>query len=81
VSEYVMVTCGRCAGTGTRDRDGRDPGCAVCEGKGQVFVRSPVVICGRCDGDGTRDRDGKDSVCSTCDGTGCTPLDDVRRYG
>ena len=75
-----LLKCARCKGTGTRDRDGRDPACEVCNGKGQIFMRLPALPCQRCQGDGTRDRDGRDPICPTCDGTGWVPADDFREY-
>jgi len=70
---HLLVRCGRCRGTGTRDRDGRDPKCAACAGAGSVLVRvqpGSFVRCGFCRGDGTRDRDGRDPVCPVCKGVG-----------
>lgn len=69
----IVVRCGRCRGTGTRDRDGRDPACQVCGGAGKVRIRvrgDAFVRCGFCEGDGTRDRDGRDPVCPACKGVG-----------
>ncbi len=70
---HLLVRCGRCRGTGTRDRDGRDPHCSVCNGAGRVLVSltgGSFIRCGFCRGDGTRDRDGKDPVCPVCRGVG-----------
>lgn len=70
---HLLVKCGRCRGTGTRDRDGRDPKCAVCEGAGQVLVsirEGDFIRCRFCHGDGTRDRDGRDPPCPVCQGVG-----------
>lgn len=73
--DAILVKCGRCKGTGTRDRDGRDPICGVCGGNGKVFLRVPadkssLIKCGFCKGDGARDRDGRDPVCPVCKGVG-----------
>ncbi len=68
-----VVRCGRCRGTGSRDRDGRDPKCSVCGGAGRVVLhRRPgeLIRCAFCDGDGCRDRDGRDPVCPVCLGVG-----------
>lgn len=70
---HLVVKCGRCRSTGTRDRDGRDPKCSVCDGAGRVLVRiqsGDLIRCGFCNGDGTRDRDGRDPVCPVCRGVG-----------
>jgi DnaJ-class molecular chaperone len=70
---HLLVRCGRCQGTGTRDRDGRDPKCSVCGGAGRLLVRvrpGSFIRCGFCRGDGTRDRDGKDPNCPVCLGVG-----------
>jgi hypothetical protein len=72
---YLLVRCGRCQGTGSRDRDGRDPKCSVCDGIGKVMVRikpntNSYIRCGFCKGDGTRDKDGRDPVCPVCNGIG-----------
>jgi DnaJ-class molecular chaperone len=70
---HLVVRCGRCRGTGTRDRDGRDPKCAVCAGAGRVLVQlrhGSFIKCGFCKGDGTRDRDGRDPACPVCRGVG-----------
>lgn len=70
---HLLVQCGRCQGTGTRDRDGRDPEYAVCSGTGSVLVRTHpglFVRCGFCKGDGTRDQDGRDPVFPVCQGVG-----------
>jgi len=72
-SSHLLIRCGRCRGTGTRDRDGRDPKCAVCGGAGRVLVHiqpGSFIKCGFCRGDGTRDRDGRDPVCPVCRGVG-----------
>lgn len=72
-SSHLLVRCGRCRGSGTRDRDGRDPKCAVCGGAGHVLIRlreGSFIRCGFCKGDGTRDRDGSDPVCPVCQGVG-----------
>ena len=69
----LLVRCGRCRGTGTRDRDGRDPQCSVCAGAARVLVRArngSFLRCGFCRGDGTRDRDGRDPDCPVCRGVG-----------
>lgn len=73
--DYIMIRCGRCKATGTRDRDGREPKCSVCGGAGKILLRIPpdrnsLVRCGFCKGDGTRDRDGRDPVCPVCKGVG-----------
>lgn len=68
---HLLVRCGRCRGIGTRDRDGHDPQCPVCDGAGQVLVRvrnGSFIRCGFCRGDGTRDRDDRDPVCPVCHG-------------
>lgn len=75
-----LICCGRCQGTGTRDRDGRDPKCSVCDGAGQVFFPVPFVTCGRCSGDGTRDQDGRDPICPVCDGAGVVFAGDLREF-
>lgn len=72
---HILVRCARCKGTGTRDRDGRDPKCSVCDGAGKVLVRlkqGVFIKCNFCRGDGTRDRDGRDPVCPVCKGVGGT---------
>lgn len=69
----MIVRCARCGGTGTRDRDGRQPACSVCDGAGHVLVvGSPDTFtkCSFCDGDGTQDRDGREPVCPVCNGIG-----------
>ena len=76
----VTIKCARCRGTGTKDRDGRDPPCPVCDGVGTVFVSEPFITCGRCGGDGTKDRDGRDPVCPICSGTGVVFAGDIREY-
>lgn len=70
---HLLVRCGRCRGTGTRDRDGRDPKCSVCDGVGRVLIRiqpGSFIRCGFCQGDGARDRDGRDPACPVCHGVG-----------
>ena len=70
---HLLIQCGRCRATGTRDRDGRDPKCSICDGAGKVLVRvqaGTFIKCGFCKGDGTRDRDGSDPVCPVCRGVG-----------
>jgi DnaJ-class molecular chaperone len=70
---HLLVKCGRCKGTGSRDRDGREPACEVCDGAGTVLVRvreGSFIRCAFCRGDGTRDRDGRDPACPVCDGVG-----------
>ena len=70
---HLLVKCGRCSGTGTKDRDGRDPRCPVCDGAGNVLVKvrsGSFIKCGFCKGDGTKDRDGRDPVCPVCKGVG-----------
>lgn len=70
---HLIVICGRCSGTGSRDRDGQNPKCSVCAGAGKILARVQVgsfIKCGFCKGDGTRDRDGKDPVCPVCKGVG-----------
>lgn len=72
-SSHLLVRCGRCRGTGSKDRDGRDPKCKVCDGAGSVLLAlrsGSFVRCGFCRGDGTQDRDGKDPVCPVCHGVG-----------
>lgn len=73
--DMLIVKCGRCKGTGTKDRDGRDPKCKVCSGSGKVLVRirpdtNSFIKCGFCRGDGTADRDGRDPNCPVCKGIG-----------
>lgn len=72
-SGEMLVRCAACAGTGTRDRDGQPPSCAVCDGAGQVIVKgSPDTFtkCSFCRGTGTRDRDGQLPTCPVCHGVG-----------
>lgn len=72
-SGYLLVRCGRCAGTGSRDRDKRDPKCPVCDGSGSILVSIKdgyFIKCSFCNGDGTRDRDGRDPICPVCNGVG-----------
>jgi len=75
-----LIACGRCQGTGTRDRDGRDPKCTVCGGVGQIFFPIPYTVCGRCKGDGTRDQDGRDPVCPVCHGAGVVFWGSIREF-
>jgi len=72
-TSFLVVLCGRCKGTGTRDRDGKDPKCSVCNGAGRIRVNvqyGSFIRCGFCKGDGTRDKDGRDPVCPVCKGVG-----------
>lgn len=78
--EKVLIKCGRCQGTGTRDRDGKDPACPVCGGNGKLFFPIPFVTCGRCSGDGTRDGDGRDPECHVCRGAGVVHADSIREF-
>jgi len=32
----ILIMCGRCQGTGTKDRDGQNPSCPTCKGAGVV---------------------------------------------
>lgn len=69
----LVIRCARCQGTGSRDRDGRQPQCPVCDGVGHVLVAAvPETFfrCNFCRGDGTRDRDGHEPVCPVCNGIG-----------
>lgn len=76
----VLIMCGRCQGTGTRDRDGQNPKCHICGGTGQIFFPTPYVTCRRCMGDGTRDRDGKNPSCPTCKGAGVVYAGDIKEF-
>ena len=72
-ASHLLVRCGRCQGTGSRDRDGSRPECSVCNGVGTILLRiqnGSLIRCGFCQGDGTRDRDGRDPVCPACRGVG-----------
>ena len=69
----LLVSCGRCKGTGSRDRDGRDPKCVVCDGAGKVLIKTQsgkFESCNFCGGDGTQDKDGRDPSCPVCGGVG-----------
>ena len=68
-----IINCRPCRGTGARDRDGREPLCQVCGGKGVIRVRAPYRNCNICRGTGTRDRDGRPPFCKVCDGSGVFP--------
>ncbi len=74
----LVVRCGRCRGTGSRDRDGREPRCPVCDGAGRVLIAAvpdAFIRCRLCRGDGTRDRDGRDPACPVCNGVGGVVID------
>jgi len=73
-----VIRCGKCQGTGTKDRDGQPPKCSVCDGAGHVVLKGPLETltkCPFCLGDGTRDRDGRDPVCPACGGVGGFSVD------
>ena len=77
--DKILVKCGRCKGTGTKDRDGREPSCKVCNGTGHIFLNKDnsktLLTCGFCKGDGTKDRDGRDPNCPACNGVGSIMID------
>ena len=75
-----FVTCNFCAGTGTRDRDGREPDCPVCDGLGGFVGQSSAVPCAACGGTGSRDRDGRVPIFEACAGKGIRQLDTLRTY-
>lgn len=67
----ALVRCTYCQGTG-RDRFGIMSAlstCAVCGGKGNVWVQKPLVTCAYCHGSGASPI-GARNPCLACRGTG-----------
>ncbi len=68
-SDSVLITCGRCNGSGENNREYE---CHVCGGTGKVLLKlhgrnSAVIKCGRCNGTGENNRE---YFCHVCKGVG-----------
>ena len=61
------VPCAYCRGTGVDPKYGETSKCPVCNGRGQIKVKPPVVTCLKCAGSG---REAGDLSCLACRGTG-----------
>lgn len=68
-----IIKCRPCRGTGAVYRNGREPLCQVCVGKGVIRMRAPYRDCNMCKGTGSVYRNGKPPFCKGCDGAGVFP--------
>ena len=57
---YELLQCSYCSGSGRRDGV-----CGICDGYGQIRMKTPFIVCMDCSGTG-----GNHNPCTTCEGAG-----------